>query len=84
MVIFLPEVSKQLWRQSSKYLHSYNILLLAKYFFSRTKSAFVLGEYSQQGVPGGGIDDMVQKIYKVGHKQQNSNFSAVTANMYGT
>ena len=43
MIFFLPEVSKQLWRQSSKYLHSYNILLLAKYFYSRTKCAFVLG-----------------------------------------
>ena len=53
MEILLPEMSKQSWSQSSKYLHSYNILLLAKYFYSRTKLAFVLGGYSQQGVPGG-------------------------------
>ena len=53
MIIFLPEVSKQLYKQSSKYLHSYNVLLLVKYFYSRTKCAFVLGGYSQQGVPGG-------------------------------
>ena len=43
MIIFLPEVSKQLYKQSSKYLHSYNVLLLVKYFYSRTKCAFVLG-----------------------------------------
>ena len=36
----------------------YNILLLVKYFCSRTKCAFVLGGDSQQSVPGG-LDDMV-------------------------
>ena len=40
---FLPEVSKQLQRQSSKYIHSYNNLLLVRYFCLRTICAFVLG-----------------------------------------
>ena len=53
MLIFLPEEAKQLSRQSSKYIHSYNIPLLGNYFYSKTKGAFVLGGNSQQGVPGG-------------------------------
>ena len=34
-------------------IHTYNILLLVKYFYSRTKCAFVLDENSQESVPGG-------------------------------
>ena len=50
---FLPEVSKQLWRQSSKYSHSYDILLLAKCFYSEN----VLSCW------GGGIGDIPNKVY---------------------
>ena len=61
-------MSKQLWRQSSKYLHLYNILLLAKYFHSRTKSAFVLeGIFPTRctwggGVPGSTLHGYLSKI----------------------
>ena len=58
-------------------LHFYNILLIVKYFYSRTKCAFVLwGEgNSQQGVPGGGgvIERIVQKTLKpINIKKLNS------------
>ena len=48
-------------RESSKYIHSYNILLLVKCFYTRTKCAFVLGEIPNK-VYLGGIDDMVQNM----------------------
>ena len=48
-----PTKSGFLNTQSSKYLHSYNILLV-KYFYSKTKCGFVFGGGdSKQGVPGG-------------------------------
>ena len=54
----MPEVSTQLWRQSSKYLLSYKIFLIVKDFYPRTICDSVsvgvgVGVYgnSQQGVP---------------------------------
>ena len=62
--IFLPEVSKQLWRQSSKYLHSYNILLLAKYFLFKNKMCFrVGGDIPNKVYLGGEIDHMVRLLF---------------------
>ena len=51
MVIFLLEVSKQLYRQFSKYLVLHKVLFLVESFSSRIKCAFVMRWDSKQGVP---------------------------------
>ena len=66
MVNFLPEVPKQVLRQSSKHLHSYNILISEIVLF-KNKLCFRVGGGGR--IPnkvylgGGGIDDMVQTFF---------------------